>query len=389
MLYVVTNYGLLSETFVRDLVRDLAARGWAVTIACSHAGPEASVPPGATLRPVRFAQLTRPADRLAGRFERTLRGGDGWSRLARSATRALAPVIAEARPDVAFVDDGRAAALAVGALGQAGVPFAVHFHGSDITNGLSDVGYRGTLPQVFDAAGAIVLASHHMRRLLTLEGADPDRCRVIRLAVQTDGVEPVPWAERRRQPPSVAYFGRLTPKKHPVALIEAFARARRRVPEARLTMIGNGPERDRVVARIARHGLGEAVRLLPGLPRAEGLEIVAQHWVFAQHSVTAISGDQEGFALSPAEAALLELPIVSTWHNGIPEHVADGETGFLVPEHDYEAMGDRLAELFADPDRCETMGRAGRRRVSALCPPDARGAAIDALLTELSDRRPS
>ncbi|NNJ24862.1 glycosyltransferase family 4 protein [Alienimonas chondri] len=386
LLYIATNYGALSETFVSDLVADLAGRDWEVTVVCSDAVPNVVPPPGVALKAVRFAQLTSATDRLAGKLERTFRGASDWPRLMRSAARALGPAIAEARPDVAYVDDGRAASLAVGPLTAANVPFAVHFHGSDVTTSLADDAYRRSLPAVFDGAGALVTASHHMRRLLVLEGADPERCRVIRLAVRTDGVEPVPWAERRTQPPSVAYFGRLTAKKHPVALIEAFAIARRAVPNARLTMIGDGPERDRVVHRIKRLGLSDAVRLSPGVPRAEGLVTVAGHWVFAQHSVTAVSGDQEGFALSPAEAALLELPIVSTWHNGIPEHVADGETGLLVREHDYEAMGERLAELLADPDRCEAMGRAGRERVSALCPPNARGEAIDALLSELADQ---
>ena len=388
LLYVAPDYGRLSETFVNGLIADLAGRGWEVTVVCSAAAPGADPPPGVTLRQVPFALLTGPVDRLLGKWERTAPGRGDWPRRRRSAARALAPVVAEARPDAAFIDYGSAAALAAGPLAAAGVPFAVHFHGADVTTALADDGYRAALPDLFGTAGALVVASHHVRRLLILEGAAPEKCRLVRLEVGTDGVEPVPWERRRTEPPSVAFFGRLTAKKHPVALVEAFAIARRTVPDAVLTIIGDGPERPRVADRIRRLGLDDAVRLRPAVPRAEGLAEVARHWVFAQHSVTPFSGDQEGFALSPAEAALLELPVVSTWHNGIPEHVADGETGCLVREHDFEAMGERLAELLSDPDRCERLGKAGRERVAALCPPGERGAAISDLLAELAARSP-
>ena len=381
MLYVAAEYGKVSETFIADLVAGLPGTGWDVTVVCQwqHAAP----PPGVTLRTADFARLTALGDRLARRAGRAAgRDGGTWPRLVRAARRALAPVIAEVRPDAAFVDYGRTAALAIGPLAEAGVPAVVHFHGFDITKALTEPGYRESLPAVFDAAAALVTASEHMRRLLVLEGAPPDRCRVVRYEVRTDGVAQVLWEARRAGPPSVAFFGRLTPKKHPVALVEAFARARRAVPEARLTLIGDGEERTRVADRVRRLNLGDAVELRPGCPRAEGLAEVARRWVFAQHSVTPPSGDQEGFALSPAEAALLGLPVVSTWHNGIPEHVADGVTGFLVREYDFEAMGDRLAELLSDLALCERMGRAGRERVSALCPPGARAPAIAALLRD-------
>ena len=97
-----------------------------------------------------------------------------------------------------------------------------------------------------------------------------------------------------------------------------------------------------------------------------------KHWIYAQHSVTAISGDKEGYAISPAEAAAHELPVVSTIHNGIPEHVIDGETGFLVPEFDYESMAERIIQLIQNPMLAKKMGRAGRNNILALNNPQKR-----------------
>ncbi|MCH8328093.1 MAG: glycosyltransferase family 4 protein [Candidatus Marinimicrobia bacterium] len=149
----------------------------------------------------------------------------------------------------------------------------------------------------------------------------------------------MPWQERLQAYPSVVFLGRLTGKKNPIALIHAFALVRASVPKAKLTIIGDGPLREKLVKRIEVLGLQSAVTILGVLDQEAAWNEMRHHWIYAQHSVSSISGDQEGFALSLAEAAAHELPVVSTWHNGIPENVIHGETGYLVREFDYEEMG--------------------------------------------------
>ena len=63
----------------------------------------------------------------------------------------------------------------------------------------------------------------------------------------------------------------------------------------------------------------------------------------------------------------MEMPVVSTRHNGIPEHVIDGETGFLVNEFDYVTMAERMVELARDEVKRTKMGAAGRANVRTLC----------------------
>ena len=223
---------------------------------------------------------------------------------------------------------------------------------------------------MFADAAALIVASHHIRQLLILEGAPAAKIQVIRLGINLEGVMPLAWHERRKLPPSVVFMGRFTPKKHPVALIEAFALVKQQVPNAILTTIGDGPEMPRVKERIQRLKLTDSVSLCGELPRREALPIVNRHWVYAQHSVTAPSGDREGFGISLAEAAMLELPVVSTLHNGIPEQVLDGKTGFLVKEFDYETMADNIIKLLLDPDLATQMGKIGSQWIGELCQPD-------------------
>ena len=71
----------------------------------------------------------------------------------------------------------------------------------------------------------------------------------------------------------------------------------------------------------------------------------------------------EGFCNAVIEAQAMKLPVVCTDADGLPENVCEGETGFVVPRRDPEAMALGLSRLAADPSLRERMGRAGRRRV--------------------------
>ncbi|HEY9737804.1 MAG TPA: glycosyltransferase, partial [Trichocoleus sp.] len=65
------------------------------------------------------------------------------------------------------------------------------------------------------------------------------------------------------------------------------------------------------------------------------------------------------------EAMAMGLPVLSTFHGGIPELVQDGVSGYLVPERDSEALAARLKDLLDHPERWEAMGQAGRAYVEA------------------------
>ncbi len=358
--YLASDFGLVSETFITDLATGLAKSGQ-VTVFCSH-GASINVP-NLSVEEIGFVGVRSLADRIGLRVDK-LRAQQGgyrtYQRYLDHAYRKLYPALRHYQPDVAYIDYGTTAALARAALQALKIPFVVHFHGADITSGLNDSAYRQELQNVFRDAAGLVVASEHMRRLLILEGAPADKIRVVRLGIDLEGLEPMSWERRSELPPSIVFLGRFTPKKHPVALVQAFSLVKQQVPDAQLSMVGDGPEMSRVKHRIAQLDLENSVTLHGALPRHEALSIVNRHWVYAQHSVTAPSGDQEGFGVSLAEAAALGLPVVSTWHNGIPEQVVHGETGFLVREFDYETMAFYLGKLLSDTTSIKAIGIKGR-----------------------------
>ena len=71
----------------------------------------------------------------------------------------------------------------------------------------------------------------------------------------------------------------------------------------------------------------------------------------------------EGFGLPAAEANASGAPVIATDAGALPEVIADGETGVIVPAADAQALADAISELLADPARCRALGDAGRARV--------------------------
>ncbi len=382
LAYIVENYGQLSETFVTDLVTGLGQEGIVGRVFTdkSFATPYG----GFDLCETPFCHKGQFSTRWLGRCERLLGGSGLEARLGRrSARKILLPALQSFGAEVAYIDHGNNAILAREALVELGVPFVVHFHGRDASKLLASTDYQAEVRNVFCDALAVIVASHHIGRRLVLAGCPPEKIRHVSLGVDFNRIPEPQWEQRRGLPFSVIHVGRLVEKKQPIALLHAFSIVSKHIPEATLTFIGDGPLRSQLEDRVAILGLGASVRMAGPLAHDSVLEELQQHRIYAQHCVTDSQGDQEGFSVSMLEAAACGLPVVSTFHDGIPENVLDGKTGFLVPEYDFEAMAERIIRLLIDHELAEKMGAVGRLRVAENFRIEQRVAAIHAILREV------
>jgi glycosyltransferase involved in cell wall biosynthesis len=145
--------------------------------------------------------------------------------------------------------------------------------------------------------------------------------------------------------------------------IRAVALARARGVAVELEVIGTGPQHSDLEAQIRAQGLGGIVTLCGSQSAEEIRARLRGSDVFLQHSLTSESGWQEGFGVSLAEAAAMELPVIATRTGGIPDQVLHEVTGLLVPETDVEGMADALVRLGRDPALRAQLGKAGRERM--------------------------
>jgi colanic acid/amylovoran biosynthesis glycosyltransferase len=155
---------------------------------------------------------------------------------------------------------------------------------------------------------------------------------------------------------TVLHVGRLVEKKGTALLLNAFAGVRR----GRLVIIGDGPLRTPLAELADRLGLGDRVRFLGAQPPEKVAEWMRRAALLAAPSLTAGDGDAEGLPNVVVEGLASGLPIIGSNHEGIPEAVLDGRSGFLVAEGETEPLARRIGDLLESAALRRKMGHVGR-----------------------------
>ena len=154
--------------------------------------------------------------------------------------------------------------------------------------------------------------------------------------------------------PVVLCVARLYPRKRVVDLLRATPLLGARVPGVRIRVVGRGPEEESVRRLHSELGLDDRVDLLGDVSAEQLAEEYVNATAFCLPSV------QEGFGIVFLEAMAAGLPVVACRAAAIPEVVADGRTGVLVPARDPAALAVALVDLLTDPERARRLGVAGR-----------------------------
>jgi len=266
-----------------------------------------------------------------------------------------------ARPDVIFCQYGPVGAKLVEVAAPRGVPVITQFNGYDLSMALQRFAYRFALRRALPRmAGCVAVASYQVERLVSL-GAARDRVRVISYGVPV--AEFTAGADRDPAHCRFLAVGRFVAKKAPLNTIRAFAKCAQRVPGCELRMIGDGELLEQSRSLATELGVADRVVFLGAQPTEVVRREMAAASVFVQHSVTAASGDMEGWPVAVGEACASGLPVVATWHAGIVDQVVEGVSGFLVEENDWETMGERMIELAISPERRAAQSTAARRHI--------------------------
>jgi glycosyltransferase involved in cell wall biosynthesis len=174
---------------------------------------------------------------------------------------------------------------------------------------------------------------------------------------------PDPGDEEGGEPGDLLFVGRLRIRKGVEVALAALPGLRRHFPAARLRVAGDGEHRMALVERAAALGLGTAVEFLG---RADAARV---RGLLAGTRVLVVPSIYEGMPLVVLEAMAVGVPVIASRVSGIPEVVVDGETGWLVPAEDPEALREALEAALGDPVEAARRGAAGRRRVAELFAP--------------------
>lgn len=246
------------------------------------------------------------------------------------------------------------------------IPLLVTFHGYDITLNRRNIWRTGKLlyyqlliheAELQRQAKGFIAVSRFIQQKLIERGYPPEKILLHYIGVDTDKFSPL------KQPAEERYLlcvGRHTEKKGIDTLLRAFAQIAHKHPDVVLLQVGQGELTSNLQALTRQLGIENQVRFLGAQPHHQVKQLMQQAEVFALPSQVARSGECEGLPIVILEASACGVPVVATYHSGIPEAVIDGETGFLVAEKDDLALAEKLDILLGDRALGKTMGRQGR-----------------------------
>jgi colanic acid/amylovoran biosynthesis glycosyltransferase len=157
--------------------------------------------------------------------------------------------------------------------------------------------------------------------------------------------------------------GRFVEKKGYEYSLKAVALLKKQNIVFQYDIVGEGPLKEKMIALADELGIKDMITFHGGMKQEELKNIYSASHIFLLPSVTAANGDTEGQGLVLQEAQAIGVPVLATLHNGFPDSIIDGKTGYLVPEKDPVALFEKLVVLNNDENLCAEMGRLGRKFV--------------------------
>lgn len=362
-------------TFVHDINRHLTRRGHAVRVVTPGGGGLPTRDKFDGVEVVRFS-LKVPEDLTSGKVAQTpVRGVNNLKRIAVMGRYFAKQTYATLKEGRAFgaevvhahwaIPTGPAAVCAARRLR---IPCVITMHGGDVYVNPSQ-GYdfptrwyvRPALRWTLRSASALTAITNDCRQHALRAGAPAERIHIIlngadlsRFSPSSNG-QPNP-PDLRFGPHMIFACRQLFPRKGIRFLIRAAGQLRPRFPDLKVVIAGDGWERGALEQLAAELGLADSTTFLGWVANADLPEY------YRASAMSVIPSLEEGFGIPAAEAMGCGVPVVASDAGGLPEVVADGVTGRVVPRGDVDALARAIEELLLDRDLRARMGKAGRER---------------------------
>lgn len=239
----------------------------------------------------------------------------------------------------------------------AGCTFSFTAHANDIFE-------RPTLLKTkLDRADAAITISEYNKTILETFSSKPNRIEVIRCGIDFEEFRFRERSDQQWLRPRIVSVARLVEKKGLIYLLEALSILDKDGVSYKCHIIGGGPLHGELEAYIKDRGLERNVFLEGPQDQEQVRTSLHEATVFTLPCIETASGDRDGIPVSLMEAIAIGVPVVSTLCSGIPELIANGETGLLVPQRDASELAAALRQLIRDPERGNQMAENANKRI--------------------------
>ncbi len=375
--YLYSRYPVLSQTFCDAEMLELERREHEIVLGSLY-------PPKTALRheyltrlraPIRYAPSSRELDALARKAKRAGRWPSALVAQHEKKYGAEYKAALRARNALFFVElferervphfhvhfANRAAHTAMFVKAISGIPFSMTAHGQDF---MSDLGNDELLRELCASAEFVGAETDYSRDLLAARC--PESCEKIFRVY--NGIDlsrfPKPEADKRSSAPiRFLSVGRLVAFKGFHILIDACAELQKRGLNFDCEIIGEGALAEELEQRVNRQNLRERIHFAGEQSQNYVLTALHRCDIFVLASAPDERGASDIFPTVIAEAMATGKPVVSTTVAGIPELVANRETGLLAPPRDARALADAMEQFARDENLRADFGRAGRLRI--------------------------
>lgn len=255
---------------------------------------------------------------------------------------------------------------------QAGLPHIVSCYGADVWRlGITDEWLK-KYQQLFSRVDQFFVEGNAMKKRMIELGCDADKIKVHHLGVMLEKISYTPRKPDDDGTIRCLMAGRAIEKKGMVYGLKAFINLASQYKKLRLSIMtwGESAYKQDLITELKnlaeQAGVDDRITWYGLQPYHEYIRITESSHIFLVPSVMANNGDAEGGCpVTAIELSASGMPVVGFSHCDIPEVVLDGQSGYLAPEKDVDALTAQLEKVISDPESWSEIGQAGRRHIEA------------------------
>ncbi len=226
----------------------------------------------------------------------------------------------------------------------------ITFHGYDLTSYVKNHGDM-VYKELFSEADLIMPISERWKNELIRMGCDEKKIIVHRMGINTENFRRSSRKIHKNRNINILSVARFVEKKGLKYGIEAVSKVVMKYNDVTYKIIGGGELKDDLECLISDLDVEKFIKIDEWKSQEEIRALMSESDIFLAPSVTSLNGDQEGIPVVLMEALASGMPVISTYHSGIPELIEDGKSGFLAPERDVDALMEKIFYLIEHTEK--------------------------------------